>query len=631
MIVPGPDSPALLSFASFEANLRTGELRKGGTKLRLQGQPFQVLACLLESPGEMVTREDLQKRLWPGETFVDFDTGLNRAVNRIREILSDSAESPRYIETLPRRGYRFIAPVETVGLSAAPPEPAPVVPIPAPPQVPARKLWRPLAAVGILLMIGIAVWNWWTTRDARPQFRSIAVLPLENLSGDPGQEYFADGMTEELITALAKVHSLRVISRTSVMRFKGTRRPLNEIAKALDVDSVAEGSVLQAGGKVRVTAQLLDARQDRHIWADSYERELTDVVALQGQVAKAVAEQIRTTLTPQEDAGFSQKRPMNPEAYRKFLLGRFFFNKRNASSVPKAVGYFEESVAADPSYAPAWASLALAYTSLGTDMEIVPPETVSGKARTAAAKAIAIDDNLAEAHNALAQIKMWFEWDWSGAEREFRRAIDLDPNTPNGAWARRSYSFFLRLSKRFDEAIRENNRAIELDPLDFISRAHLAWIYCDQRRQKECLEQSRSVLEMEPSANAMYLFIGSAYEQQGNHAGALAAFEKAKDGDNLDYLVAKALAWANSGHRDRAEAALRQLQNLSSTRYLSPFAVAEVNAGLGNRDAAFAWLERAYRERAAGMVGLQVSIPLDPLRSDPRFIDLTRRVGFSTR
>ena len=626
--MPGPDPPSLLRFASFEANLRTGELRKGGTKLRLQGQPFQVLACLLESPGEMVTREDLQKRLWPGETFVDFDTGLNRAVNRIREILSDSAESPRYIETLPRRGYRFIAPVEAVGLLAQVPEPAPAVLTPAPPQVPSKKAWLPLAVAGILLLTGILVWSWWTTRYARPQFRSIAVLPLENLSGDPGQEYFADGMTEELITALAKIHSLKVISRTSVMRFKGARRPLNEIARALDVDAVVEGSVLQAGGKVRVTAQLLDARQDRHIWADSYERELTDVLALQGQVAKAVAEQIRTTLTPQEDASFSQNRPLNAEAYRKLLLGRFFFNKRNVPSVQKAVAYFEESVAADPNYAPAWASLALAYTSLGTDMEIVPPETVSAKARNAAAKAIAIDDSLAEAHDALAHIKMWFEWDWSGAEKEYRRAIDLDPN---GGRGHRSYSALLRVTKRFDEAVAENKRAIELDPLDVLSRAHLAWIYCDQRHPKECLEQSRSVLEMEPSATAMYLFIGSAYAQQGNYTEALAAFEKAKDEYNPDYLVAMAVAWVNSGHKDRAEAALRQLQSLSSTRYLSPFAVAEVNAGLGNRDAAFAWLERAYRERAAGMVGLQVSIPLDPLRSDPRFVDLTRRVGFSTR
>jgi tetratricopeptide (TPR) repeat protein len=319
---------------------------------------------------------------------------------------------------------------------------------------------------------------------------------------------------------------------------------------------------------------------------------------------------------------------LNAEAYRNFLLGRFFFNKRNAPSVQKAVGYFEDSVAADPNYARAWASLALAYTSLGTDMEIVPPETVSGKARAAAAKAIAKDDNLAEAHNALAQIKMWFEWDWSGAEREYRRAIDLDAN---GAWGHRSYSYFLRLSKRFDEAITENKRAIELDPLDVISRAHLAWIYCDERRPKECLEQSRSVLEMEPSAIVMYLFIGSAYEQQGNYAEAQAAFEKAKDESNPEYLVDTALAWGSSGRKDRAEAALRQLQSLSSTRYVSPFNMAIVNAGLGNRDKAFEWLERSYRERAAGIVELQVSLPLDPLRSDPRFQDLIRRVGFSGR
>ena len=618
-----PASPGLLRFGVFEADLRTGELRKSGRKIAIQEQPFKTLVALLERAGEMVTREELRAKVWPADTFVDFDTGLNKAIRKIREALGDSADSPRFIETLPRRGYRFVAPVEVVGtVSASPPSPM----APAEQNVPRPQrrfvLWT---AAPVVLAAGLAVLAWWAWSGSHPAIRSIAVLPLENLSGDPNQQYFADGMTDELITLLAQIHSLRVISRTSVMRFQGVRRPLPEIARELNVDAIIEGSVLQSGGSVRVTAQLLDARQDRHIWAASYERQLTDVVGLQGQVAQAIAEQVKASLTPQEHTSLARQPPVNPDAFQAFLRGRFFWNKRRRDAVEKAIGYFQQAIQLQPDYARAWAGLAGCYMSLGGDMGVVAPGDAAPKARAAVTKALEIDSDVADGHLTLANIKLLYDWDWAGAEREYRRALDL---SPNDSPAHRNYSHYLLLMRRFDESLAETRRAIELDPLDLLANAHLIWFYLGTRQPDKALAQSRRVLDLEPGFMGIYGFVGGALEEQGKWPEAIAAFEKAKDDQDPGYLLGIAHALAVSGHKKEAETALAKVHELARTQYISPVGLADAYAGLGERDTALAWLEQAYRQHAPALTSLEINPQLDALRSDPRFQDLLRRLAF---
>jgi TolB-like protein/DNA-binding winged helix-turn-helix (wHTH) protein/Flp pilus assembly protein TadD len=621
-VTDSPVSPGLLRFGVFEADLRTGELRKAGRKVAIQEQPFRTLLALLERPGEIVTREELRAKVWPADTFVDFDTGLNKAVRKIREALGDSADSPRFVETLPRRGYRFLAPVEVVGTAAAPPVEAP------PAETGTPHPWHRVvfaAAATAVLLSALGVWGWWARKDARLAIRSIAVLPLENLSGDPNQQYFADGMTDELITLLAQIHSLRVISRTSVMRFQGVRRPLPEIARELNVDAIIEGSVLQSGGNVRVTAQLLDARQDRHLWAASYERQLTDVVGLQGQVAQAIAEQVKASLTPQEHTSLARQRPVNPDAYQAFLRGRFFWNKRRRDAVEKAIGYFQQAIQLQPDYARAWAGLAGCYMSLGGDMGVVAPGDAAPSARAAVTKALEIDSDVADGHLTLANIRLFYDWDWAGAEREYRRALDL---SPNDSPAHRNYSHYLLLMRRFDEALAQNKRAIELDPLDLLANAHLIWFYLGTRQPDKALAQSGRVLELEPGFTGIYGFVGGALEEQGKWPEAIAAFEKAKDDQDPGYLLGIAHAWAASGHRREAQSALAKLHELARTRYISPVGLADAYAGLGERDTALAWLEQGYRQHAPALTGLLLDSQLNALRADPRFQDLLRRLAF---
>ncbi len=619
-----PVSPGLLRFGAFEADLRTGELRKAGRKVSIQEQPFRTLLALLERPGEMVTREELRAKVWPADTFVDFDTGLNKAIRKIREALGDSADSPRFIETLPRRGYRFLAPVEAIGAAAVPAPPAEAAPAEKSAPRQPRRLALAATAAGVLFAAA-AGWAWWVRGNAHPPIRSIAVLPLENLSGDPNQQYFADGMTDELITMLAQIHSLRVISRTSVMRFRGVRRPLPEIARELNVDGIIEGSVLESGGNVRVTAQLLDAGQDRHLWAASYERRLTDVVSLQSQVAQAIAEQVKASLTPQEHASLARRRPVNPDAYQAFLRGRFFWNKRRKEEVAKAIGYFQQAIQIEPDYARAWAGLAGCYMSLGGDMGVVAPGDAALNARAAVTKALEIDSGLADGHLTLANIELWYDWDWAGAEREYRRALDL---SPNDSTTHRNYSHYLLLMKRSDEALAETKRALDLDPLDLLANAHLIWIYRDTHQPDKALAQSVKLLELDPTYRGIYYFVGGAYEEQAKWPEAIAAFEKAKDDQDPGYLRGIAHAWAASGHRKEALAVLDKLQELSRKQYISPVGLACVYAGLGDRTTAFTWLEEAYRQHAPALTSIQVDPQLDPLRSDPRFQDLLRRLAF---
>ena len=627
-----------LRFGVFEFDLRTGELTKAGRKLSIQEQPARVLVALLEHPGEVVSREELQRKVWQADTFVDFDTGINKAIAKIREALSDSADSPRFVETLPRRGYRFIAPVQSMPNFAADTAPEPgglasastaeVVHEAAAPTANLsgrRRRWVLAAVVMTALLAVVVFWSWKSRDQTRSPIRSIAVLPLQNLSGDPGQEYFAEGMTDELITDLAQIHSLRVISRTSVMQFKQTKKELSEIAKELNVDAVVEGSVLQSNGVVRVTAQLLDARQDRHLWAGSYERQLVDIVGLQRQVAQSIADQVRAELTPLEHANLKRQRQTNPEAYQAMLKGLFYSNQKTPEGVEKAILYYKQAVEIDPRNAEAWAGLGGCYASLGAEVGVFSRNEVLPNARAAVEKALAIDDSLGSAHRELGRIKLWFDWDWKGAEWEIRRAIELSPS--DGA-AHNLYSLYLSFARRFDEAVVENQRAIDLAPLDPLTSLQLASLFTEARRPDKALAQCRRVLAMEPGILIPYFWIGVSYEQQRKWPEALAAYGKLKDVYRLGYLVGSGHAWAASGHRTEAEAALAQLRELSKQAYVSPIAFAAIYTALGQRQVAFVWLQGAYRERNPGMIGLQVDSSFDDLRPDPRFQDLLHRVGF---
>lgn len=624
-----PRPRGILTFGPFEVRTESGELFKHGTRLRLQNQPFQVLSALLARPGEVVTREELRSQLWPDGTFVDFEHGLRAAINRLRETLSDDADKPRYIETLPRRGYRFIAPVQSPG---DPPPAEPSAPAASPESreiasVPARgrTQWIVLATALLVVLISLA---WILRARLVPQRRiqSLAVLPLANLTGDAGQEYFADGMTEELITALAQIHSLRVISRTSVTQFKQPRKKLPEIAAELNVDAVVEGSVLRSGDQVRITVQLLDARQDRHLWAASYERPIADVLSLQNELARGIAGQVRAALTPEEGESLAKRRPMDPRSFDALLVGRFLWNRRNAASAQEAIANFQKAIDIDPQNAAAWAALGGCYASLGADLGAEEPAVMLPKAKAAVAKALQIDPSLAEAHSALGWIHLWYERDWTGAEREFRRAIDLNPND---SLNHNNYAHLLMERKRFDEALAENRRAIDLAPLNILPSIHLAWLYVESRQADKAVEQCRRVLQMDPNFRGAYVWLARSYELQAKWPEAMAAYEQAKELYGVSYLSGVARAWAASGDRSQAQSALARLKQYAADgHYISPVQFAAPYAAMGDKDAAFTWLEKAYRE-GAPLIDLDASYRWDALRDDPRFADLLKRTGFA--
>src|SRR3954447_16050613 len=400
-------SPLRVRFGVFEVDLRAGELRKHGMKLRLPEQPFQVLAMLLERPGEVVSREELRNRLWTAETFVDFNHGMNKAVNRIRDALGDSATSPRFVETVARRGYRFIADVIAVeSAPAATPdgrtgdvaalEDDAIAVLDAPPSPSRWGRWYRWAIAGgalVVASIAIALWAVESRTPTPTAIRSLAVLPLENLSGDAAQEYFADGMTDELIATLGQISALRVISRTSVMAYRRARKPLPQIARELNVDAVIEGTVLRAGGQVRITAQLIEARDDKHLWSDSYDGDLRDTLTLQNTVARAIAEQIRINLNPQEQATLKRRKVVDPDAYEAYLRGRYFWNKRTGEDLEKAVAYFNRAIERDPTYAQPYSGLADAYALLGDwEYGVLAPRDALPRAKAAAVKALQLDN-----------------------------------------------------------------------------------------------------------------------------------------------------------------------------------------------------------------------------------------------
>jgi TolB-like protein/DNA-binding winged helix-turn-helix (wHTH) protein/Tfp pilus assembly protein PilF len=623
--------PRLIRFGVFELDLHSGELLKQGRKIRLEGQPVQILICLLESPGELVTREDLHRKLWPADTFVNFEQSLNAAVKRLRQALSDSAENPRFVETLPRRGYRFIAPVQPVNPSQETVREDPPPPIPPPPPSPEPEhrspAWKWIGAALLAILASFAAWMLRPTNQPAPPIRALAVLPLENLSGDPSQDYFSDGMTEELITDLGQIGELRVISRTSVMAYKGAHQSLPQIARDLNVDAIVEGAVRRSGNQVRITAQLILAPADKHLWAQSYEGDLRDVLALQKQVARSIAAEIRVKLTPHEQDVLKTAKQVDPAACEAYLKGRYFWNKRTAADLKQALDYFNQALAINPDFARPYTGLADTYALMGDwEYGAMPPKDAYAKAKAAATKALELDNSLSEAHISLAFCLDTFDWDWDAAGREFRRGIELNPGY---ATAHHWYAWHLAAVGRPGEAIAEMQKARAIDPLSLVIGSELAEQFLIAHRYDDAVKQSRKTMALDPFFALAHYELGQALVQQHSYGEAIAEIQKAIElsGESTTLNSNLAYAYAVSGRKKEAMAILNELQNPSRHTVSNAPEIALIYVGLNDHDQAIAWLERAYTERFNPSVLLRPAF--DPLRTDPRFRDLVRRIGIT--
>jgi TolB-like protein/tetratricopeptide (TPR) repeat protein/DNA-binding winged helix-turn-helix (wHTH) protein len=634
-----------LRFGVFEADLRTGRLTKDGRRVRLQEQPFRLLAMLLEQPEQLVTREILHSRLWP-RTTIDFDHGLNKAISKIRDALGDSAENPRFVENVSRGGYRFLGDVSVVGderlkgmagevSNPAAPQVSPPVNIGSPGPAAAAPSGRIFGrtifgrALGRVLTAPLSsMSNRWGPNRSRPAevtIRSLAVLPLENLSGDASQDYFADGMTEELIARLGQISTLRVTSRTSAMTYKNVRRPLLEIARELNVEAVVEGSVLRSGDQVRITAQLIEVHDDRHMWADSYIGDVRDTLALQSRVAYAIACQVRTTLNGQEQATLRTSRMVDPVAFEAYLKGRYFLNKRTGDNLRMAISYFNQAIETDQSNAEAWSGLADAYTLSGDwKYSVLSRHDAFPKARAAATKALSLDDNLSEAHASLAFALDLYGWDWDAAEREYERAIALNPGY---ATARQWFAWHLIMRGRNSEAIVEIKKAESLDPLSLIISADVADALCVAHLYDESILQSRKTLALDPNFGVGHYELGQALAQKGMHDEAIAAFQKAIQLSGHSAAFDSNLAYVH-GISGRTAEAMKTVQDLRTRLDRDPSTdvdIALIYMGLGDHDQAMTWLNKAYEARFKASILRRPAF--DPLRSDPRFKRLLHRIG----
>ncbi len=641
----GDGPPRLWRFGVFEVDLRRAELRKQGMKVKLCGQPFQILAVLLEHPGELVTREEIRGKLWAGDTFIDFEHSVNSSVQRLREALGDAAEHPRYIETLPRHGYRFIAAVE------------PVAPVPSlatggggevrfqvradrtfglqePETPPRRKWWLVVASAAVIvaLMALLVVRNVGGLRErvlqavgaAREpplQIQSIAVLPFDNLSHDPEQEYFADGMTEELITNLGKISALRVISRTSVMRYKKTNKPLPEIARELNVDAVVEGTVQRSENRIRITANLLHAPTDRHLWAQTYEGDLGDVLALQSAVAQAVAREIKVAISPAESRGLARVRPVNPTAYELYLKGRYHCYKWTPEDFRKAIEYFQKAIDADPGWAKPYAGLATSYGWLWTE-GAVPPQEALPRFNAALQTALAIDATDPEVRYALAASAFYYRWDWEEADREFQEALALDPNLVE---ARFEYAWFLSAMGRFPAAVAEAQRAVERDPLSVSANVALGDVLFVAHQDDRAIAQLRRTSELEPNDSRAHRFLAGIYEQKQMYGEAIAELQKVV---KLGGAPPEKPTGLQHAYQQSGPEGYWMWQLSEAKRHNAPYEIALVYARLGNAGQAVAWLEKAYQQHYCYMVQLKTLRRWDSVRPDPRFQAVLRRMNF---
>jgi len=656
---PSPPDSGVFRFGNFEVDPRAGELRRGGIKLKLSGQPFNVLVALLEKPGQLLTREELHDKLWSQDTFVDFEHGLNKAVNRVREVLGDVADNPRFVETLPRRGYRFIAPIEGGAT------PQPVTPsIPAKATSPeAVQMVSPLVArfqekrlkilaLGMVVVVALLVaFSLTGVREhlfAHPgatHIGSVAVLPLVNLSGDAEQDFFADGMTEDLITDLGKIGALRVISRTSVVQYKGTKKPLPEIARELQVDAIVEGTVTRSGNHLKITASLLQASPETHLWADSYESEAGDILTLQGEVAQAIAHEIQVKLTPEEQKLLGSARQVDPQAHDDYLRGRYFCDRDTRGALEKGIKYFELAIKEAPSDPLGYAGLASCYVLLawgGGDIFFgdLSEAQILTKAKDAALQALRGDENLAEAHTSLANIEMVLDWNWAGAEREFKRAIELNPSySPAHVY----YAHFLAATGRSNESVTEAKRSLQVDPFSFFTMDFTDWAFYLDRQYDLATKQSQKTWELAGSEMQWSHYdLGQIYDATGRHREAIEEYIKAQEVFGMSPTRLRELRTAYHQYGEKGywrknlefcrEASKEQrkfatVSGYGFCDYVKDLYVASFHFRLGDLDAGFQSLESATTKHETELIYLNVDPQWDSVRSDPRFQTLLRRIG----
>jgi TolB-like protein/DNA-binding winged helix-turn-helix (wHTH) protein/Tfp pilus assembly protein PilF len=634
---------AIFEFGPFRLNPAERLLLRDQTQVRLPPKAFDALVVLVENRGHLLEKDELLRKVWP-DTFVE-ESNLAQHISVLRKALQDGEDGPRYIETVPRRGYRFIAEVREVG-GIAPdtrvrPDPAPILqPSPEVPesQVPASARARhrfptltyaiaTLALLLAVLILALPVWK--RLYSARPEpIQSLAVLPLQNLSADPAQEYFADGMTEALITDLAKIPGLKVISRTSIMQYKDSHKRLPQIAQELGVDGIIEGAVLRSGDRVRITAQLVRGATDQHIWAESYERDLRDLVALQDEVSRSIATQIQKQVAPPVPQKLAASAAVNPQAREDYLKGRYFWNLRSEAGYLKAIDYFQAAVTEDPQYAQAYAGAADAYALLGSmPNSRIPRDTAMPKAKEMALAALKLDDSLPDAHTSLAFVEMHYEWKFREAEQEFKRAIDLDPNY---SIAHEWYAVDLIAIGPMDEAVAEVKRARQTDPLSAIINTDAAEILYFARRYDEALQQARATLDMDPNFAHAHRVLERIYDEKRMFPEAIAEGQRAVAlaGEDTWMLLDLANTYALAGQKTEMQNCLRRAANLSPHGVLPDVgATAEIYVALGEVDRALKVMEGEYRRRDGALILLNADPRFDSLKSDPRFQELLQRVG----
>lgn len=646
-----------LHFGPFELDTKAGELRKNGLLIRLQEQPLRLLVCLLDRPGAVVSRQELIKRIWPEGTFVDYDHGLNAAAARLRQVLRDSAENPRYIETVSGKGYRFVAHIErptpvttpavapvagarpaTVSLPSPeshirPPDEITGPSATAPSDVPVEKRFAASrllvlltgAALLAAIAVGIGLYRKSDKTTSQPGIRSLAVLPLKNLSGDARQEYLADGITEEIIGRLAAIHDLRVISRTSAMRFKDTKLSMPEIANTLRVDALVEGSVLREGSRIRIHAQLIRGAADDHFWSQIYDREMRDVLALESEVAQAIAEKVAVTVTGEEHSRLVAVRHVSPEVYESYLKGQFG-SRNNRAELEKSITQFEDAIRTDATFAPAYLGLASAYEALNTAFVGAPPFEMRPKVIRAAQTALKLDPELAEAHVVLGDVYQR-QWKWSDAKAEYNRALHWKPND---SAAHLGFAKWLLCQGRTEEALSWAQRARELDPLGDAS-IDIGWILFHARRYDEAIREMRSVLAVHPDSGMTHFDLGFALIGKGDPEEAIRELERATSMTQRSpaLLGLLAAAYAHAGRRTEALRIINELNRRRKAAYVPAAAFVQAFLGLHDYNEAFSWLERAYIDQENILQFVKVHPFFDPLRSDPRFEDLVRRVGLN--
>ena len=620
-------------FGPFRLDPLKRRLMRDGEPVRLTPKALELLLVLIEARGRTVEKDELLEKVWAG-TIVE-ENNLNQNITALRKSLGDSRQDSQYIATISGIGYRFVAEVRTVD-DVAPQrhkeghEESSFVSVPEtiPGKTSRAKFFRYALVIVLPLIVAVLAYAWYIRKKPTPPaVTSIMVLPLENLTNDPEQEYFADGMTDALIGEVAKIGGLHVISRTSSMHYKKTKKSLAEIAREIKVDVVVEGTVQRSGDRVVIRAQLIHAPTDRHLWVRDYERPMRDVLDLQSEIAQNIARQVQINLTPAEQLRFTSKHPVRPKAFDEYLQGRYlYWNRRTPDNLNKAIEHFQTAIKEDPNFAQAQVGLADAYNALGSVMfGALPPMEARKRAEEAATKALALDAELAEAYSVLGYVKH-YNWNWTGAEHDLKRALELNQNYAN---AHNFYAGYLMCRGRANESIAASDRARELDPFSLAISAQRGFLLENARRYDEAIAQLRRVIEMDPNHYQAYWILGHTYAANKQFDEAIAASQKAVDLSERTpgALGMLGLAYGLADRKAEANKVLDELLKLNESRYVTPAALVNVYIGLGDKDKAFEWLEKAFQERSNFVAYLKVFPIADPLRSDPRYADLLRRVG----